>query len=161
MRKSPSTRKPSKKTPPRPPASARQSAQPAAAPKPAARLQPPAPGDEPALRLGERLAGLLLEKKARQLRLLHVGPLTSYADYLLIATATSERHTRALADHLASSLRAEKRRPLGVEGLEAGQWVLVDFGDVVVHLMQESARGLYDLDGLWIDAAEFPLPADE
>jgi len=101
-----------------------------------------------------------VEKKARRPRLLHVGPLTSYTDYLLLLGATSDRHARALADFLVAELRGQKVRPLGVEGAEGGQWILVDFGDVVVHVMQEQARQLYDLDGLWVDAAEVPLPAE-
>lgn len=78
--------------------------------------------------------------------------LATYTDYILILTATSDRHARALADHLQRSLRERKIRPLGVEGQETGQWILLDFGDVIVHVLQEQARDYYDLDGLWIDA---------
>jgi len=81
-----------------------------------------------------------------------VRELATYTDYILILTATSDRHARALADHLQRSLRERKIRPLGVEGQETGQWILLDFGDVIVHVLQEQARDYYDLDGLWIDA---------
>ncbi|HOX42217.1 MAG TPA: ribosome silencing factor [Myxococcota bacterium] len=98
------------------------------------------------------------EKKARRPRLLHVGPLTSYTDYLLLLSATSDRHARALADFLASEIKRTARvRALGVEGVEGGQWILLDFGDVVVHVMQETTRKYYDLDGLWVDAEEVAL----
>ena len=78
--------------------------------------------------------------------------MSTYTDYILILTATSDRHARALADHLQRSMRDHKVRPLGVEGEDTGQWILLDFGDVIVHVLQEQARDYYDLDGLWIDA---------
>ena len=78
--------------------------------------------------------------------------MSTYTDYILILTATSDRNARALADHLQRSMRDHKVRPLGVEGEDTGQWILLDFGDVIVHVLQEQARDYYDLDGLWIDA---------
>ena len=84
--------------------------------------------------------------------------LATYTDYILILTATSDRHARALADHLQRSMRERKVRPLGVEGVETGQWILLDFGDVIVHVLHEQARDYYDLDGLWIDAKRLPVP---
>ena len=83
--------------------------------------------------------------------------LASYTDYILILTATSDRHARALADHIQRSMRERKIRPLGVEGQDTGQWILLDFGDVIVHVLQEQARDYYDLDGLWIDAKRLTL----
>lgn len=61
---------------------------------------------------------------------------------------------------MVTALRAEGIRPLGVEGLQASRWVLIDFGDVVVHVFDEPMRGFYDLDGLWGDAPRIPVPAD-
>jgi ribosome-associated protein len=89
--------------------------------------------------------------------LLDVSELTSYTNFLLILTATSDRHARALADHLIEEMRGRKVRPLGVEGHAVGQWILVDFGDVIAHIFQETVREYYDLDGLWIDAASVPI----
>ncbi len=78
--------------------------------------------------------------------------MNSYTDYILLLSATSDRHARALADHLQREMREHKQHALGKEGYETGQWILVDFGDVIVHILQEISRDYYDLDGLWIDA---------
>jgi ribosome-associated protein len=86
-----------------------------------------------------------------------VAKLTSYTDFVLLLTATSDRHARALADHLLETMRERKIRALGVEGHQTGQWVLLDFGDVVVHVLQDSARDYYDLDHLWREAEELPV----
>jgi ribosome-associated protein len=75
-------------------------------------------------------------------------------------SANTDRHVRAIADEIQDELRKQKIRPLSVEGLTAGTWVLLDYGDVVVHVFQESSRALYDIDGLWLDAARVPVPAD-
>ena len=102
----------------------------------------------------------LIEKKARKPCLLKVSKLCSYTHYLLLATGTSDRHVRAMAEHLVESLGTHKLKPLGVEGVEAGHWILVDAGDVVVHLFQEETRQHYDLDGLWRDAPRVPVDED-
>ena len=106
--------------------------------------------------LAERLCELAAEKKARAASLYDVRELTSYTDFILILGATSDRHARALADHLRRSLREQGVRPVGVEGEESGHWVLLDYGDVIVHVMQDQTRTYYDLDGLWIDARQLP-----
>jgi ribosome-associated protein len=81
-----------------------------------------------------------------------VTELATYTDYIVILGATSDRHARAMADHLQRSLKDDKVKPVGVEGYETGQWILLDYGDVIIHVMHEQAREYYDLDGLWIDA---------
>jgi ribosome-associated protein len=86
-----------------------------------------------------------------------VSKVTSYTDYVLIVTATSDRHARALADHLVEQVREKRIRPLGVEGMESAQWILVDYGDVIVHILQASARDYYSLDHLWSGAEELPI----
>lgn len=103
------------------------------------------------------MTALAAEKKARRPRLLVVGELTTYTNYLLIVTATSDRHARALADHLAEQMKLKSIKPLGVEGYDTGQWILLDFSDVIVHIFQETSRDYYDLDGLWIDAESLPI----
>lgn len=89
--------------------------------------------------------------------MLDVGKLTSYTNFLLIVTATSDRHARALADYFMERARELKVKLLGLEGYETGQWVLLDYGDVIAHIFQETTRDYYDLDGLWIDAASLPI----
>jgi ribosome-associated protein len=103
------------------------------------------------------LTALAAEKKARRPRLLDVGELTSYTNYLLIVTATSDRHARALADYMTEQLKLKTIKPLGVEGHDTGQWILLDYSDVIVHIFQETTRDYYDLDGLWIDAESLPI----
>ncbi|NMB76458.1 MAG: ribosome silencing factor [Myxococcales bacterium] len=118
------------------------------------------PSPASSLSLARELAHLLEEKKARRMRLLDIGAHCSYTDFVLLASAGNERHARALAEHLIESMREKKRRPLGVEGVDAGQWVLLDFGDAVVHILQEPVRELYDLDHLWPDTVEHPVGED-
>lgn len=104
------------------------------------------------MKLVRLLAKLAEEKKAREPTLLDVRKVTSYADYVLILSASSDRHARALADHVQREAKNHKVKPLGVEGMDTGQWILLDYGGVIVHVLQEMARDYYDLDGLWIDA---------
>ena len=83
-----------------------------------------------------------------------------YADYLVIMTGRSDRHVHAIATGLEEAVRKQKLAPLSMEGLAAATWVLIDFGDVVVHVFQEDTRRLYDIEGLWIDAGRVPVPEE-
>ena len=80
---------------------------------------------------------------------LDVRRLTDVMDYLVIASGTSNRHVKALADNVLMQAKENGRRPLGVERQDGAEWVLVDFGDVVVHVMQPATRDFYDLERLW------------
>ena len=80
---------------------------------------------------------------------LDVRELSSVMDWLIVASGTSSRHVKSLADNVIMKARQQGVRPLGVEGERVGEWVLVDFGDVVVHVMQPAARSFYDLERLW------------
>ena len=91
----------------------------------------------------------LEDLKAKDLRVLDVRDLTSVTDYLLIASGTSDRHVRSLSDKVIEEAREQGVRPLGVEGQDAGEWVLIDLNDVVVHVMQPKAREFYKLEDLW------------
>lgn len=96
--------------------------------------------------------------KARDIVVLDVTGRTSYTDVLVLCTGTSSRQVRAIANRVVSSHKdAGRGRPMGVEGLEAGRWVLVDLGDVIVHVFEEVSRDTYDLDGLWVDARQIPM----
>ena len=81
-----------------------------------------------------------------------------YADFLVLMTGSSARHVDALAQSIEGACSAARTHALSVEGLPAAVWVLLDFGDVVVHVFQEQARGLYDIEGLWLDARRLPVP---
>jgi len=102
--------------------------------------------------LAKKLAQLALDKKAYDLVILDVRGLASYADFILIASARSARHVQGVADAIEEELYREKIEPLGVEGKTEGQWILMDYGDVVLHLFFEPVREVYDLEGLWMDA---------
>ncbi len=100
----------------------------------------------------------MLDKKALDVQVLHVAPLTSVADYLVIGSAESDRQTRAIADHIDMILSRAGERPLSIEGTSSGQWVLLDFGDVVAHVFHQTARAHYALERLWSDAKQVPIP---
>jgi ribosome-associated protein len=93
-----------------------------------------------------------LDKKAFQLVGLEVTELTSYADALLLCSAASDRQVAAVVDGVVASLKAAGRRPIHVEGDGRGGWVLVDYGDLIVHIFTEEKRAYYALEGLWGDA---------
>jgi ribosome-associated protein len=92
------------------------------------------------------------DKKAFALSALEVGDLTSYADAFLLCSAASERQVGAVVDAVRERLRADGRRPLQVEGESGSDWVLIDYGDVIVHVFTEARREYYALDALWGDA---------
>ncbi len=88
--------------------------------------------------------------KAVNTVVLDVRGLTDVTDFLVIASGTSNRHVKSLADNVCMAAKKEGQRPLGVEGEDVGEWVLVDFGDVVVHVMLPATRDFYDLERLWV-----------
>lgn len=102
----------------------------------------------------------MLDKKALDVKVLHVAPLTSIADYLVIGSAESDRQTRAVADSIVDELSRVGQRPLSIEGTSSGQWVLIDFGDVVAHVMRQDARAHYALERLWSDAQRVSVPGE-
>ncbi len=101
----------------------------------------------------EQLKGLvseaLEEMKAIEPVCLDVREATSVTDFMVIVTGSSSRHVRSLAEHVVTTAKKSGLRPLGVEGDDAAEWVLVDFGDVVVHVMQDATRRFYNLERLW------------
>lgn len=99
--------------------------------------------------LKDTVVDALEDIKAQDLAVLPVRHLTSLTDYMLIATGTSNRHLRALANEVQERVKAAGGEVLGVEGEAAGEWVLIDLGDVVVHVMQAQVREYYNIDELW------------
>lgn len=87
--------------------------------------------------------------KAERPLIYDVAELVSYADYFVICSGRSTRHVQALAEHLEKALLQRRIKPMGVEGLSEGQWVLLDLGDVIVHIFYQPMRAIYDLEGLW------------
>lgn len=94
----------------------------------------------------------LEDAKAREIVVLDVRKVAMFTDYMIIATGTSNRHVVAVADNVVEQLREHKRKPTGVEGMEGGDWVLLDYGDVVVHIMRAQTRAFYNLEKLWSEA---------
>lgn len=108
-----------------------------------------------------------MEKKALEPVILDVRTLSSFADYFIICSGRSRRQVLALAQHLEEALGKQGVKPLGIEGREEGQWVLLDCNDVIVHIFYQPVREFYDLEGLWAEAPqlflEFPaeLPLED
>lgn len=109
------------------------------------------------LALSAATAGI--DKKAIGIEIIDVTGKIDYADFLVIMTGTSDRHCGAIADEVERQLRVAGDAALSVEG--KGEWVLIDFFDVVVHVFSENARELYDISGLWLDAGRVPVPVRE
>jgi ribosome-associated protein len=112
---------------------------------------------DPARQVAVMVAKAGLDKKAEEVTVYDVRGLSSYADYLVIMTADSDRQAGAIADHVDFSMKEAGHTKVSVEGYETGTWVIVDYGDVVTHVMGKEARGFYDLDGLWADAPRFKV----
>ncbi len=108
--------------------------------------------------LAVALAAEGIEKKAVGIEILDVTGKIDYADFLVIMTGRSDRHVQAIATGIEEAMRRKKIVAMSLEGVQQATWVLMDFGDVVVHVFQEDARRLYDIEGLWIDARRVPVP---
>jgi ribosome-associated protein len=94
------------------------------------------------------------DRKAIDLKVLHLEKISDFTDYFLICSGGSERQVQAIADAVQERLRGERVRALHVEGLTRAQWVLLDYGDFVVHIFQEEPRRFYSLERLWGDAPD-------
>jgi len=99
--------------------------------------------------LQKKIAALLDDAKAVDIKVMDVRNISSIADYMIIATGTSSRHVSSIADKIERGMREEGIRAWGTEGQDTGEWVLVDFGDVIVHVMQAATRDFYQLEKLW------------
>lgn len=107
------------------------------------------------------VAGAALEKKAIQVEIIDVRGKVDYADYVVVMSGRSDRQVASIAKGVETELKKEHGVVCnGTEGLPAGQWVLMDFGAVIVHIFHEDRRGFYDLEALWIDATRVELPEE-
>jgi ribosome-associated protein len=116
-------------------------------------------GDE----LDERICTALRaasDKKALDLVVLDLRAIASFTDYFVITSGTNPRQVQAIADEVVEQLKRLGTRAARVEGYNTAEWVLVDYGDFVVHVFEDKARRFYDLERLWRDAARVRLPAD-
>jgi ribosome-associated protein len=96
-----------------------------------------------------QLLHYLDEIQASDVKVLDVKNVTSVTDYMIIASGRSSRHVQSIATTIMEKMKAEGLSALGTHGLETADWVLVDFGDYVVHIMQTDSRTFYNLEGLW------------
>lgn len=95
--------------------------------------------------------------KALDVVVLDVRKVASFADSFIICSGRSHRQVTAMAEHIEQDLKAQGIRLLGIEGLREGHWVLMDFGDVIIHIFYEPVRAFYDLESLWSDAKKIEL----
>ena len=110
--------------------------------------------------LADLVCKALDDVKAKAVKVIDVRHLTAVTDFMIIASGRSGRHVRALADGVLASCQEAGCRPIGMEGQSGGEWVLLDMGDVVVHVMLPSAREFYNLEKLWeIEIREQPQNA--
>jgi len=100
-------------------------------------------------KLRDTVLSSLDELKAVDPVTIDVKKLTTFTDYMMIASGTSKRHIQSMGDKILGVLKEKKIKLLGIEGQETEEWVLIDLGDVVLHLMSEKARSFYDLESLW------------
>ncbi len=98
-----------------------------------------------------------LDKKAENIVVLEVKKIIDYADYFLILSGNSVRQNQAIFDSIIESLKGLKKRPLHVEGFERGEWILLDYGSIIIHIFSPKAREYYDLESLWGDAKRMEI----
>jgi len=110
---------------------------------------------DPEVRLAAKTAS---DKKARNIVGLELRNVASFTDYFVICTGNNARHVQSIADSIEQDLRKSGRRPLHTEGYSAAEWILLDYGDFIVHVFNPASRKFYDLERLWRDARRVALP---
>ncbi|WDP92608.1 MAG: ribosome silencing factor [Desulfobacter sp.] len=96
-------------------------------------------------------------RKPKSVTALHVEDLTSYTDMVVVVEAGSRRQVTSLAEHMIKTLKGNKIKALGAEGVKEGEWALLDYGHIIVHVFESGAKDFYDLEGLWSDAPRVDL----
>ena len=107
------------------------------------------------------IVNAMLQRKVIAPVLMDVQELTSVADYFIVCSGSSNRQVAAIAQTIKKELKKHKYKPLSIDGIQEGQWVLMDFGHVVIHIFYDPIRNFYDLEGLWTDAARIVTPGLE
>ena len=108
-------------------------------------------------KIWQRAVHTLDEHKATDIKVLEVGTITSIADYFLLASGGSANQVRSLADYVEDALAKEDIHPLRNEGYHSGDWITLDYGDVLVHIFRRETRDFYDLERLWVDATDVDI----
>jgi len=99
-----------------------------------------------------------LSRKAEDVVMLDIGAISSFTDHFVICNGTNARQTQAIADAVEDALREAGLRPLGIEGAQKGEWVLMDYGDFIVHIFSPEKRAFFDLERLWKTAPRLEVP---
>lgn len=99
------------------------------------------------------------EKKAENLVILDVNKLTSLTDYFVFCSGNNPRQNKSIAEEIKHSLGILKERPSHLEGLNNASWILMDYGDIIIHIFMPDVRDFYDLEGLWADAKRLDVKA--
>ena len=99
--------------------------------------------------LRDAVINILDDMKGREISWLHVSDVTTITDYMIVVTGTSSRHVRSLSDDVGKKIKEAGGNVNGMEGQNQSEWILIDLGDVIVHVMIEDARKMYDLESLW------------
>jgi ribosome-associated protein len=102
-------------------------------------------------------AGAALDKKALEPIVIDLRGISSVAEYFVIVTGTSDRHVQAVAENIIEAFRSIGVKTMGEEGFREGRWILLDYGEIVVHVFLEPVREYYDIERLWIDAPRLDL----
>ncbi len=105
------------------------------------------------------MADLALDRKGLDVIVLDLRGQSSYADFLVVASGTSDRHVQSVAEYVGEELNRRGVKSMGQEGVRQGQWALVDFGPVVLHVFHQYTREVYDLEAMWREAPRLPLSA--
>jgi ribosome-associated protein len=106
-----------------------------------------------------KCAELALDKKALDVKILKISGISSIADYLVLASGQSDKQAQAIADSIKQGLK-KFGKAIDIEGLKEGNWIVIDYGDVIVHVFKEEIRHYYDLDSLWSRAPLLEIPEE-
>lgn len=106
------------------------------------------------------IVAIAAEKKAGHISVIRIGKLSSVAELIVVCSGESDKQTKAIARLIVDEMKKgdDDVRTLGIEGMDLGKWILLDYGDVVVHVFHEPLREYYDIEGLWADAPKLELP---
>jgi len=101
-----------------------------------------------------------LEKKAKNIIILNMQKVTSFADYSIVCSGTSDRQVQSIAQAIEENMKKNGFLPLGIEGERTAQWILMDYADIIVHVFYEPVRDFYDMERLWSDAPRMEIDND-
>ncbi|WP_340138016.1 ribosome silencing factor [Dissulfurispira thermophila] len=98
-----------------------------------------------------------IDKKAKDTVILELKDITIIADYFVVCSGESTTQVRAIVENVEKKLKEHRQKPMGIEGLNTARWVLMDYGDVIIHVFEEETRAYYELEKFWLDAPRIPF----